>query len=168
MPKLYVGTYAKYNNGDLTGAWLNLEDYADEDDFLTACLELHSDEEDPELMFQDKEDIPDSMYSESSVSAELFEWVHMGEDDKELLAIYRDNIDSDGTLKQAKENYLGKYYSPEDWAAEWLEETGSLSQVPESLRNYIDFASYANDCRCCGDVTFVDLGYHDTRVFSNR
>ena len=52
-PKVYVGTYAKYNNGNLFGEWLELDDYSDEDEFLEACRELHSDEEDPELMFQD-------------------------------------------------------------------------------------------------------------------
>ena len=26
---VYVGTYAKYNNGSLSGAWLNLSDYSD-------------------------------------------------------------------------------------------------------------------------------------------
>ena len=27
--KVYVGTYAKYNNGSLSGAWLDLSDYSD-------------------------------------------------------------------------------------------------------------------------------------------
>lgn len=33
-PKVYVGTYAKYNNGDISGEWLDLTDYVDYDDFL--------------------------------------------------------------------------------------------------------------------------------------
>src|SRR5690349_16831915 len=54
-PRVYVGTYAKYNNGSIAGAWLDLEDYADKDSFLAACAELHKDEDDPEFMFQDFE-----------------------------------------------------------------------------------------------------------------
>ena len=32
--RVYVGTYAKYNGGSLEGKWLDLEDYADKDEFL--------------------------------------------------------------------------------------------------------------------------------------
>lgn len=52
---IYVSTYAKYNNGSLYGKWLNLSDYSDYDELLTAMYELHSDESDPEFMFQDYE-----------------------------------------------------------------------------------------------------------------
>ena len=37
---VYVGTYAKYNNGSLSGAWLNLSDYSDKEEFYEACREL--------------------------------------------------------------------------------------------------------------------------------
>ena len=35
--KVYVGTYGKYNNGSLFGAWLDLSDYADKEEFYEAC-----------------------------------------------------------------------------------------------------------------------------------
>jgi len=50
QPRIYVGTYAKYNSGSIKGQWLNLKDYSDKDDFLAACRELHKDESDPEFM----------------------------------------------------------------------------------------------------------------------
>jgi len=53
--RVYVGTYGKYNNGSLFGAWLDLSDYSDKEDFYEACRELHKDEEDAEYMFQDWE-----------------------------------------------------------------------------------------------------------------
>ena len=56
-PRVYVGTYAKYNNGSIKGAWIDLEGL-DENSFHDACLELHKDESDPELMFQDFEGFP--------------------------------------------------------------------------------------------------------------
>jgi len=71
--QIYVGTYAKYNAGSIAGAWLNLEDYQDKDAFLKACAELHKDEEDPELMFQDFEGFPSNFYSESGIEEELFD-----------------------------------------------------------------------------------------------
>ena len=39
--RVYVGTYGKYNNGSLFGAWLDLSDYADKEEFYEACRELH-------------------------------------------------------------------------------------------------------------------------------
>ena len=47
--RVYVGTYGKYNNGSLFGAWLDLSDYADKEEFYEACRELHKDEEDAEF-----------------------------------------------------------------------------------------------------------------------
>lgn len=167
-PRVYVGTYAKYNNGSIAGAWLDLDDYSDADAFLEACHKLHADESDPELMFQDFEGFPNAFYGESCIADGLWAWIALDDDERELLAVYTDHIDSYGTIEQARDAFLGKFDSPEDWAAEWLEETGSLSDVPESLRNYIDFKAYALDCGYNGDVTFVDRGYNDTWVFSNN
>lgn len=69
---VYCGTYHKYNNGSIAGAWMNLADYTTKKKFLAACRELHKDESDPELMFQDWEHIPTSMVSEGSVSDEIW------------------------------------------------------------------------------------------------
>lgn len=61
MAEVYVGTYKKYNNGSLDGAWLKLEDYASYKDFVEACRKLHKDEKDPELMIQDTSEMPDGL-----------------------------------------------------------------------------------------------------------
>ena len=70
-PRLYVGTYAKYNSGSIEGEWLDLEDYSDRASFLDACRVLQSDEADPEIMFQDFDNIPRCWYSESSAPAAI-------------------------------------------------------------------------------------------------
>ena len=69
---IYVGTYAKYNNGSNAGEWLKLSDYSSVDEFWDACKELHKDETDPEYMFQDWENIPDSLISESKLSDDIY------------------------------------------------------------------------------------------------
>jgi antirestriction protein len=143
--RIYVGTYAKYNAGSIAGKWLDLEDYADKDAFLEACRELHKDESDPELMFQDFEGFPRSLYSESSINEAIWEWLELDEGDRELLAVYQEHIDESGDIETARESFLGKFDSAEDWAAQFLDDTGMLSEVPESLRNYIDFEAYARD-----------------------
>lgn len=153
--RIYVGTYAKYNSGSIKGAWLDLEDYADRDAFYEACRELHKDEADPELMFQDFEGFPRSFYNESNVPEELFAWLELDTDDRELLAVYQDNVEGDADIDKARDAFAGKYESEADWAEQFLEETGGLEQVPETLRNYIDFEAYARDARLGGNMAFV-------------
>jgi len=169
--RIYVGTYHKYNSGSIKGAWLDLESYGDTESFVEACKELHKDESDPELMFQDFQGFPRSFYSESPDTGKLdalFAWLELDDEDRELLAVYQDNVvDSDADIEQAREAFLGKFNRPEDWAADWLEQTGELEQIPERLRYYFDYEAYARDARIGGDVSFVE---HDgeTWVFSNN
>ena len=167
MPRLYVGTYAKYNSGSIAGQWLDLEDYKDKDDFLAACADLHKDESDPEFMFQDYEGFPKSYYSESSVSDDLWTWLELHESDRELLTVYTEHVCEDGTIEQARDAFAGKAESEADWAAQWLEDTGGLENVPEHLQNYIDYEAYARDARMGGYVVFV-RHEGDLWVFYNR
>ena len=79
-PQIYVGTYAKYNNGSIFGEWIDLEIYDTKDSFFEYCKELHSDEEDrssgrPEFMFQDYENIPKKLISECSLNDKLFVYI---------------------------------------------------------------------------------------------
>lgn len=60
-PKVYVGTYGKYNNGSLAGGWISLRECGDYQTFLKKCRALHRGEHDPEFMIQDTEDFPDGL-----------------------------------------------------------------------------------------------------------
>lgn len=151
--RIYVGTYAKYNDGNLFGKWLNLEDYNDKEEFLKACAELHSDEDDPELMFQDWEGIPDDMVSECSVDPKCWELIEaydeFGEDAVKAY-IY---CFGEWNERDFQDRYRGEFSSWEDMAEELLEETGTLESIPENLRYYFDYEKYARDLRICGDLT---------------
>ena len=156
MPKIYVGTYAKYNNGSIAGAWLDLEDYADRDGFFEACAELHGDEEDPELMFQDWEGIPGKFISESHLAEDLWpSWVELDDDTCTRCVLAWENVDDSMTVEQVNDSYYGVFGSEEDWAAEFWASAGMLNNIPDSVRNYIDYKAYARDCQLGGDVTFV-------------
>ena len=61
MARVYVGTYGKYNNGSIAGAWIDLNNTANYADFLASCRKAHADESDPEFMIQDTEDMPDGL-----------------------------------------------------------------------------------------------------------
>jgi antirestriction protein len=148
---VYVGTYAKYNDGSIQGEWLDLEDYSDADEFFQACKELHSDEADPEFMFQDWEGIPDGMISESHLNPEVFTWLELDDNDKQILSAYRDNIDQAGSLEDATEAYQGTFSSKEDFAEDLF---CSCYTIPKELENYIDYGRVVRDLEC-GDYTFV-------------
>ena len=71
--KIYCGTYSKYNNGSIAGEWIDVTDM-DKGDFYDTCQELHSDEEDPEFMFQDTDTeskVLRDMISESGIDEDL-------------------------------------------------------------------------------------------------
>ncbi|WP_052045006.1 antirestriction protein ArdA [Prevotella amnii] len=68
----YVGTYGKYASGSIAGKWLQLSKYESKNEFLQTCKRLHKDESDPEFMFQDYENVSDSMIGESFISDEIW------------------------------------------------------------------------------------------------
>ena len=123
--RVYVGTYNKYNNGSLFGKWLDLSDYSDKDEFLEACADLHKDEQDPEYMFQDYENIPETLFSESSLSEKFFELrdatENMDETVQEAFFIWCEDAnkdfnkeDADSLVSAFTNDYIGQYDSEED------------------------------------------------------
>ena len=95
MAQVYVGTYTKYNNADLSGEWLDLEDYADYEDFIAACKELHKDEADPELMFQDFEGFPVEFYHESRIDPRVWDWLELDDGERKMYVAYTEVAERD-------------------------------------------------------------------------
>jgi len=71
-PRVYVGTYGKYNRGSIAGGWISLLECKDYADFLRKCRALHRGERDPEFMIQDTEDFPDGLSCMESLSEQEF------------------------------------------------------------------------------------------------
>ena len=141
--RLYVGTYAKYNNSSLVGAWLDLTDYTSAEDFYIACAELHKDESDPEFMFQDFEGFHKSLYDESGNIDAIYEYL------KECASLSQDivnaGLDCEIQLASIESAYYGEYESDLDFAYNYIDDTGFLSDVPESIIRYFDYEAYAKD-----------------------
>lgn len=135
-PRVYVGTYHKYASGSIKGEWLDLEQFAgDKDGFLAKCREIHADESDPELMFQDFEGFPREFYGESGLHDGLFDWLNLDENDRELLARYQDATgDADATIEDARDHYSGTYESGADFAEQIAEDLG---EIPKDLPSWI-------------------------------
>lgn len=167
MSKIYVGTYHKYNSGSIKGDWLELSEFANKDEFIQACIELHKDEHDPELMFQDWEDIPSHFIGESHLDEKVWDWMELSPEEKSTVAIYMDEVDHNAPFQEALDCYEGEFESEEDWAMEFWDYTGMLDEIPKFAQNYIDYEQFARDARLGGDMSFVRKG-HKVRVFRNR
>ena len=136
--KVYVGTYAKYNNGSISGEWLTLSNYVDAEDFLIACQELHQDEHDPEFMFQDIDGEHFGMITESSIDDDLWELINTLDDDEaEIYSAYRKNFD--GSWNACQDAYSGKHDSDEDFAEDMAEQCGDLERSPSWPYTCIDW-----------------------------
>lgn len=147
-PALYCGTYGKYNSGNFNGMWVNVSTFDSYDDFLNFCKAIHADEDDPELMYQDYENMPGSLYHES-----------MGKEGFENIEKYCELCDEynvlavDDFLKFYKPEYLdmmpdayeGVYCSREEFAEEKANEDFNLEKMMGNLAGYFDYEKFARD-----------------------
>lgn len=132
--RVYVGTYEKYNNGSIAGAWVDLEGFSDAVQFMEACAELHNDEDDPEFMLQDFEGFPDRFYSESGLDDGFWDWLALDEDDRKMFDAYLSNFSHDADFEDAQEAYQGQYNSDIDFVMDLLDSCGD---IPQDLPSYI-------------------------------
>ena len=168
--KLYVGTYAKFTEGSIEGAWLTLNDYDTLDDFLEACKELHKDEQEPEFMFQDYDGPPFGLYSECCCSQELFnaaKAMELAEEEgiepdamEAFLELYGvdDCDDPEDLIDKFNEYYFG--YFDSDWDLGYYCAVDSQGiNIPSEIEPYFDFEAYG---RACSFDFSKFLGYYFT------
>lgn len=150
--RIYVGTYKKYSEGSIKGAWLDLEDYASKDDFYAACYALHSDEPAPEieLMFSDHEGIPDFFIGESWIKDEFWSYMNCSTDD-EVKAAY---VEARGQWDEedCESSYIGEFRGYEELAEHLVDDCGIVGEIPDNLKHYFDYEKYGRDIRLGGDV----------------
>lgn len=146
-PALYCGTYGKYNSGSFNGMWVNVSTFESYEDFSDFCLAIHADEEDPELMFQDGENIPDSLCHESMGEEEfnnLLKYCELCDDYcvdavNDFLELYTTK-----DLESMPDAYMGVYDSREEFAEEKADEYFNLPNMGE-IAQYFDYNAYARD-----------------------
>ncbi|MDD7397881.1 MAG: antirestriction protein ArdA [Firmicutes bacterium] len=155
--RIYVGTYAKYNDGNLAGAWIDPTEYDCKEDFIDACKALHKDESDPELMFQDWAGDFFGLISESFIDAKFWELIESPElEDDERREAFAEFINygfidlqkttAEDALDSFFGKYIGKFDSEEDFAEEIArEQFYEEFEKNEKLEWYFDFSKYARD-----------------------
>ena len=151
QPAIYCGTYKKYNEGSLFGAWLDLRTFDSYEEFIDVCKQLHADEEDPEFMFQDYQCFPAEWYSESCMDKEVFDkiiaFIQMDDDKQKAFKAYV-SATGDDSISDFEDNYEGEYDSEEDFATHIVNECYDLERMMGNLSYYFDYKG------------FVHLGLH--------
>ena len=163
--KVYVGTYAKYNNGSIKGDWIELNNFSSIEEFYEFCSELHSDETDPEFMFQDWENIPSELISESNLSENIFSIIEKVSDLQYTtleafsawISIDNHDITSEN-IDALFELFEEDYSSEEDFAYQIVNECYDLSDF---VKSYFDYDSFARD------LFISDYTYENGHVFRN-
>lgn len=159
-PALYCGTYGKYNSGNLSGIWVDVSTFDSYEDFENFCLAIHADESEPELMYQDYENMPDSLYHESMGEKEFNKIAEYCElcDEYSVEAV-DDFLEWDSTedLDNMHDAYVGVYDSREDFAREIVSDCYDIENIMGNLACYFDYEEFARDL-FMGDYYFGSHG----------
>ena len=148
-PRIYVGTYAKYNNGSIDGKWIDISEYNDYEEFVDACRELHSDEDDPEFMVQDYENFPRKWYHEGGLPTEeefdkINDYYLMSDTEQRAYEAYVNYTDDDD-IDNFHEAYQGEYDSASDFAYSLVDDLGWDGIGSDNLDMYFDYDAFGRD-----------------------
>ncbi|MBL4853598.1 MAG: antirestriction protein ArdA [Robiginitomaculum sp.] len=165
-PRIYVACLAAYNDGQLHGCWIDVED---EDSIWEAVQAMLKSSQIPlveEWSIHDYENFQGVTIDENDSFARVVEIAEFLGDCPDfggkLLENYGGDIED---AESALERYNGEYESLADFAQELTEST---TQIPDSLKYYIDYKSMARDMEMSGDVFSIETGYKEIHVFWNN
>jgi len=135
---IYVGTYKKYNEGSLFGEWVDLDKFSSKEEFIEHIEALHKDEDDPEFMFQDWEEIPEQFICESHLDPHFWDYLDCKKASHLSEEAWEAGMELDIPYEKFEDCYYGYYSTPSDLAYEYVEGTGELDPS-NFLSNYIDY-----------------------------
>src|SRR6478609_1607020 len=146
-PRIYVACLAAYNGGRLHGAWIDADQSAD--GIHDAIKQMLSQSPEPgaeEWAIHDHESFQGIEIGEHTSIEEVVALAELLREHETAGAIaYNHFSDLAEARKALTEQYYGEWSRLADWAEDYLNDTGALENVPESLRNYIDFERWADD-----------------------
>ena len=178
-PRAWIGSLAAYNAGRLVGAWIDL-DGLDEEEATEAAKEamrpmiagwMDEAQAFDELACMDVEGLAPFVTGECSIgeavrAAEKLSEVEDYEREAFLAWAANEGTHSAVEVEDFRDAYAGEWDSLEDYARELLDDSGQLNAIPDNLRAYFDYESYARDLRLSGDVFTVSNGAGGVFVFN--
>lgn len=159
VPRIWIGSLADYNNGTLTGEWVDAA--VEDEELLAAARRIVARSEDPtaeEYAIFDHDDFGDftpGEYEQLSLVAKVARGIR---DHGPAFAVWADLHDADPDMLEAfEDSYLGEYDSPEDWAreitgADQIEADLTKDLGPLAQFFHFDADAFARDAWLSGDV----------------
>lgn len=169
MFRVFITNLGKYNEGELIGKWLDLPCEDTEEELASIGVSDEPDEKgnyyeeyfitDYENDYGYKVGEYDSLDDLNEMAEEL---ENLDEYDKEIVNAF---IENGSNVEEALEHFRDGDYmlfsncsDMTDVAYQYIEETGLLDGVPETLRNYFDYEAYGRDMSYEGTFIFTDNG----------
>jgi antirestriction protein len=171
-PRIYVADLAAYNSGLLRGVWVNCDQSSDliqsEIDEMLEKSPIPNAEEwrIDDCEFFNGVNVTTLGIEEIARIVELFD-AHGKDLVLGLISHFGDHY-LDECIKSLDEDYQGGYKSIEDWADQYLDDSGQLDQIPKNLRCYFDYEKFARDCELGGDIFTIEDNSGNVHVFWNR
>jgi antirestriction protein len=171
-PAIYVASLSDYNAGRLHGRWIDITlGYDHIVDEIEDMLSESDEDIAEEWAIHDYQDFGELRIGEHEDLEQIAELGELYDKRGDLVFGIISHFGGLEHIDEAKEaledNYAGVYDSLADYAESELEESGQLDRVPDFLRGYIDFESYASDLEMSGDVFTIEIG-NELHVFRSR
>lgn len=150
--KVYISSYAAYNNGHHTGQWYDLDDYLydfdqlhqDAQDYLDNALPNLNHEE---LLYSDWDNAPRFLTGECGIDWErIGEFLELDEDQRDIVCAYADCIGSNFDFEDAFEAHVAATQYWHDYRDLLIELWHERNEVPDHLAGYL-----------CDDAIFSDM-----------
>ena len=136
--EVYIANLNAYNDGRLEGEYAEASDY---DDLMSTVESVSNDGED-EVMIHDYEGYNLGERSDWDKVHELSVLL----DEGPAAEVYMGHVGEDfANLENFQESYVGSYKNEEDFAYEWLNDTGQLSELPDWAHSYFDYEGWARN-----------------------
>jgi len=151
--RVYMADLASYNEGHLTGQWVDVEGL-DEHGLTEAAdkvLRLGQAKCDPRICIHEEiaihdYDGPDFGLGEYPQFEELVRIQEaIDEHGEEVVAAWMGNFGDGVDFNGIVEAYQGEWSSFKEFAEDWIESTGMLDGKDETLVRYFDYDSFARD-----------------------
>ena len=150
---IYIADLAAYNAGVLRGAWLDVDGF-DKDDLNASIHDLMSKWGCEEWAAHDYDGFPHQFGEYPSLDSLASYIQAVDQFGKVPINAYLHLFDL-SDLDQFEDRFLGDYESDSDFVWEYLESSGILASMPETLHRYFDAEAFLRDEVLSGAVRYI-------------
>lgn len=182
--KLFIGCLASYNEGIISGEWVDLADFRDLEDLneKANAIVKASPCEGEEYHIQDYEGFGDLLkgaYPSISLAWTIHENCTKAEEEGIDADLFLEFLSNDGygdllekddfLVEKFQDKFRGSFDSLKEWAYEFVSDTllcNLQGSIKEQIEYFFDYERYTKDCEYSGEIFIINLG-RQVHVFSN-